>query len=770
MFKINLLTAIRNLAKTKIVSGINIFGLTVGITCAVFAIVFAYHELTFENCHSKADRVCRVYTYGKFGSFEKLPFTFGKLADDIEQYVPEVKTIARTRTIGTIVYNNGKPYNEDNLVFSEPSLFDILDFNILLGTKPQSPYSLLISEKMAKKYFGSENPVDKTLQIQLWSEEVNFIISGVYADFPTTTHFGANAIIPFELGKRYNFHTHSYHSTNFGIYTLLHDGVDYKNANLKLAQNVKPNLPIKNLHFALVPIKRIHIHENINENAKTNLYLLLIGGFIALLITLFNYINASTILFSTRTKEIGIRKSAGGTRKFIFFQFLTESWLSVTISFVLALILSVMIFPHFSNLMDIEISIVDNYRILLMFLATYLFTIIAAGFYPSLKSVSVRTIQLLNKRDISSHRKSKLGNALITAQFIIAILVLQFIIITERQTKFMFAEDQIKFDGENVICINGHRWGNLNYVKEELLKDASIEGVSWGRSLPASGTNITSDWGERGNLQPVNVLACEEDYFKVFKIPMKTGEFFTNETLGQKKLIINPLTEHYLDFDDPVGQQINYRGSLHTIIGVCEKYLSVPPVFENMPQLIVQAGNVSDFFIIRVNPLNRQKAHNKITAVLTKANPDFPVNLKYYDEIVIEQGRSFINTELFIRIFSYIIMFNAMLGLFAMSLFMAEQRTKEVGVRKVCGATAISLYWSLSKSFLTRLLYTLIIIIPMAYLMGKMYISTFTIQMKIGAGIFIVGALFSALMVLFSTAWKTLFVAYRNPVEALRYE
>lgn len=773
MNRLNLISAWRNLKKNKLVSILNIIGLSIGLTCAIFAILYSYHELSYEKCHDNADRICMVYTHGSFGSLKKIPVTFGATASTLQNSFADIEVATRTMKMEGIAFDeNNIPIRETDIVISEKSLFSVLSFTFLKGNIPTGPKAIVISDDIARKYFGADNPIDKTLDISIWGNKQTYTVCGVFKNLPSNTHFKASIIIPFDLAYDLNLHPDEHWSTEYTVYTLLSPGTDFKQLNNKILQSIEIPVDIENIKYVLVPIKRIHIFENIANNAKGNLLMLLIGGFIALVITIFNYINTSTLLFSARIKEIGIRKTNGGTKKNIFIQFIADSGISVSISFVLAIIIIYYLIPYFNQLVDTNIVTGINGFTILILAGIYIITIIVSSLYPAIKSLSVNTASMIQGSSHIMFSKNRLSNVLITIQFVFAILFLQFLIISQKQTKYQFSQNVIKFNPENVICIEGDPWGDLKTVKEELLMNPSIQMVSWGQSLPGANFSMTTEWKENNNKEMANSIRAEKDYLNVFQIGLKEGRFFSDKfsSDANHSVVINSLTANSLAYQEPLGQTVLIGGNKYTIIGVTDDYMAVPPIVDRMPLLIRPEGDRGHYLIIRVDPKQKSQAHAHITKVLHEANPNYPINIKYYNDMQYEAGKSYIATGIFINIFTGVIIFNAMMGLFGLSFFVSERRTKEIGIRKICGARMNNVFWDLTTGFLKKLALAMVITFPIGYMAGQQYVTLFTDKIEISPGIFILTGLIACSMVMISIGWKVIHSAIQNPVEALRYE
>jgi ABC-type antimicrobial peptide transport system permease subunit len=252
---------------------------------------------------------------------------------------------------------------------------------------------------------------------------------------------------------------------------------------------------------------------------------------------------------------------------------------------------------------------------------------------------------------------------------------------------------------------------------------------------------------------------------------MKKGRFFSDDFgADDQTIVVNPRAVESLGYTDPLGKQVMVFDKHYKIIGVTEDYISVPPIIERMPLLILKSGNQSNYLTIRVQPEQREIAHRHIKTVLHGINPNQPVEMTYYDDVVMENAKTYIATEVFIRTFTLIIIVNAMLGLFSLSFFMSERKTKEIGVRKVCGAQVRDVLWKLSSGFIKKLVLAFAIATPLGYVIGQGYISTFVSRIDLTPDIFILGGFISLVMVVISTGWKIAHAANQNPVRALKYE
>ncbi len=773
MLRFYLTSSWRNLKKNRIFSIINIAGLAIGLASAVLAILYSKHELTYESCHANADRVYQIYTYGHFGSLEKIPYTFSPISTTLQSDYPEIETTSRLRAIPGIVFKENTPIKEDEIAVADTSMFSIFSFHFEEGTQPSGPNSIAISEKMARKYFNKNDAVGKSLTIKLYDQKREFKVSGVFADLPSNTHLKTQFIIPFELSPQLGWKTSEYGGTNYTVYAMTYPNTDYKKLNNKITQFKIP-VPLENVNLGLVPIKHLHLYENISENSLGNLWLILIGGIVAMLVACFNYINLNTILFSTRTREVGVKKTFGAGKMAIFNQFITDTFVTAVLGFALAVLLIQAILPSFNGLFSTEITLKPDLETGGMIALVFVFTVLLSGFYPALVLSQSKPLWLIRTSQGAAKGKNRLMNTLITVQFLVAIMLLQFLLISQKQGRYMGDQRNIGFNGNNVICMNGREWGDLNTVKGELLRDPSIVSVSWGNQIPRVGLNMIVDWKGKDNQEMALRFFYEDDYLKVFDIKMEKGQFFSHdqESLGKDGVVINPITVHSLGLtnENPIGQHMLLNEKQYNIIGVVDNYQAVPPIFDDMPLIINRAGNQEEYLVIHVNPDKRAEAHLQINKVLSKINPEYPVDIQYYNDYTAELAKTYYATGTMTNVFTIIIIVNAMMGLFGLSLFVAERRNKEVGIRKVCGATIPQILWGLAKGFIFKLLLAFCIACPVLLLAAKGYLSVFPRHITLGPAIFFMGGVLALTMLLVASGWKLFAAANGNPVKALRYE
>ncbi|MBN2347590.1 MAG: ABC transporter permease [Bacteroidales bacterium] len=767
-------TAWRNLIKNRVISLINILGLTLGLASAVLAILYAHHELTFENSHDKANRIFRVYTSGDFGEIQQTPNTSGPVGQDLKNLIPEIENFSISRGLSGTVRVGENLFNEDDILVADSALFEIFTIPFVLGGPAADPMTVVISESAAVRYFGKKNPVGKLITMNTFGEKLAFMVTGVFKDFPSNTHIQNEFIIPFSFADRIpHWNYNEYGGTSYNLYVLAYPGKDYKKINNKILALYKLPIDIDNATVFLMPIKDIHLRGTY-ENNRGKLFGFLIGGLFVLITSCFNYINLTNILFSTRGKETGIRKVNGGQRKNIFFQFLIDTTLSTLISFNLAIILIKVTLPKFNMLMDTKLSIKPDLEFLLIAGTLFLITIIFSGLYPATRYSALKPVRLMSSAGYQIKGKSFSRYFLTTFQFILAIIFIQFMMVISRQNRYIDQSNIKGYKGENVICISGYPWGDLQKVKDELLKNPAIDFVSWGSTIPSMGFSVTNNWKEKDNKAMAAVYFFEPDYLNVYQINMLKGRFFSVDFTSDKEnsIVINEEAAIELGYDDPINKTVMLWDHQYTIIGVVDRYMALPPIFNQIPILIRYSDNRNEYLTIRINPENREETHLYITNTLKEFNQEYPIDIMYHEEILYStrEAKSYVSATKLMNLFFVLTIVASLIGLFGLSLFIAQRHRKEIGIRKVCGASSTSVILRLLRGLFIQVIIAISIATPMVYVASKGFLTTFPYRIEPGILFFLSGGGLAFIMLLVTVSWQTWRAANSNPVNSIRYE
>lgn len=775
MFINYIITAWRSLLKNKAVSIINIGGLTLGLASAILAILFAQHELSYEAMHKKADRICRVYIKGDFDQFDWVPNNYGPDGPTLQRMFPQIEKYTRLFEYADVPVRVGENiFYENNVYAADHNIYSILTFSFISGSPSNDLNTIVISERVARRYFGDTIPIGNSMSVNLHGEKNDYIITGIFKEFSSNTHLEIDMILPFDVIRRHEWiKPEEYQGTTYKTYLLLKEGVDYKQLSQKIESSYKIPIELDNMHAFLMPLKEIHMQGTF-ENNKGKLIVFLAGGIFVLIITCLNYINLTNILFSTRNKEIGIRKVVGARQKNIIMQFLTDTILTTIIAFNLAIAVIKLVLPWFNSLMDTNIQLMSNTNTWALLALVFIVTILLSGVYPALRYSFLKPVSLMKPTNNVLGGKGRSRFILTTFQFFLAIIFIQTILAMNKHNLFLISEDFKKYNSDDVICISGTPWGDLNNIKEELLKNPVIESVSWGSTLPEYGLSLSTGWKDKDNKVLASIYRFEEDYTKVFKIKMLEGRFFSKEFPSdpENAVVINQLTANILDYDNPIGKTVLIGDHQYNIIGIIDSYRAVPPIFDHVPILIRTGAKRSNFVTIRIKPENREKAHQYITSTLEKFNSDIPIELKYHNDVLYSttEAKSFVTAGQLLNLFFYLTIITSLVGLFGLSLFIAERNKRVISIRKVFGASITNIMLKLSKGIIIQVVIAFILATPVSMIVMTGYLSVFPSKFDLGVLVFIIGGIIAMLLVLLTVGWQTWRAANQNPAEALRFE
>jgi putative ABC transport system permease protein len=763
----------RNLLKNRVVSFINISGLTLGLASAVLAILFARHELNYESVHENGDRINRIYLGGSFGVVEWAPQCFGPEGPALREMFPVIEEYSVSRMVTGIARVGESLFREDNILVADSGFYSLFTVPFIAGEPSTDPLSVVLSETTSGRYFGKENPLGEIITIELSGEKIDFTVTGVYRDFPSNTHLNYGLILPFALADRFNWKYNEYQNGIYISYVYVREGTDIEQLNRSIRDSYEIPVQIEDIHAFLMPLKDIHFKGTFSNN-RGKFLALLIGGFFVLITSVFNYINLTNILFATRKKEVGIRKVNGATRADVIKQFLTDTMLSTVLGFILAIVLLQSILPWFNALMDTSIILTADRQFILYGLLLIVVTILFSGLYPAIRYSAIQTSNLLKDINAIIAGKNYSRYILTTFQFILAVIFIQLIMVLQSQGKHMDNEDVMGYVSENVICLTGRHWGDLNAVKTELLANPAVEAVTWGSTIPSFGVSQTANWKDEDNRSLAAIYRYEKDFPEVYNIAMEAGRFFSDNFPADKEnsLVINRETAAFLELSDPVGNTTMLHGRQYNIIGVIDRYMAMPPIFGNTPSLYIHSGDSDEFLMIRINPLNRESTHEYITSVLNGFNPDYPVEIKYHDEVLYEttEAKSFVSAMQLMQLFFLLTIIASLVGLFGLSMFIAQKYRKEVGVRKVFGASVGSVMIKISRELIIQVSVAILIATPVAVVVANGFLSVFAYRIEPGILFFLTGGSFALILVVLTVSWQTWVAANRNPADILRYE
>jgi len=800
MFKNYVKITLRNIAKYKGYSFINIAGLAIGMACTIFILLWVQDELSYDGFHENKDNIFRVVT-----KFENEGNTFygaqtsAPVAPYLKNNFPEIQkstTVCNSWLTGNsrnIIKFGEKSFYTDNLILTDPSFFDIFSFPFIRGDKSnalENPNNVVLTQSIAAKCFGSDDPISKTIQV----DGNPVIVTGVVADVPQNSHLQFDMVLPLTHVRNTDrgFFLTKWDSYGFATYVYLQDGVAINEIDQKIDDLIIKNDPRFGdtaAHIFLQPLSKIRLF-NVDGTVGFMRYVYIFStiAVIILLIACINYMNLSTARSEKRAKEIGLRKVVGSKRANIIRQFFSESLLYAFISFLISIFIVIIFLPQFNELTGKQIDFnYTNPGLLFGLVLVALFTGIISGSYPALYLSSFIPIDILRKSKSTGAKKSLLRKTLVVIQFSLSIGLIISMRIVSNQVGYM-RNAEIGFEKENIITlpVSGGIENIVESFKHELKANPGIVSVSLKSSSPLSSgaTSGTISWEGKKPDQQVNWChpMVDHDYFKTLNMKIVKGRDFSREIQSdlQQGFILNEEAVRQGDIENPVGKQIIVNGENGMIIGVVKNAQLSSLRFTIPPEVYHLSRTFREQFqtlFIKIDAGEDDHQFNKISASLAhienvwkKFMPDSPFEYRFLDETLENQYRSEIRISNILNYFTFLAVFLSCLGLLGLTSFMAEQRTKEIGVRKVLGASITGIVILLSKEFTKWVLIANVIAWPLAYYFMNKWLQEFAYRINIGIGTFIASALIALVIALLTVSFLTIKAALANPVKSLRYE
>jgi len=791
MFKSYFKTAIRQIKRQKGYSFINISGLAIGMTCCVLILLWVQDELSYDKFHENADHIYRVIKIWRKGETAHYATTPAPLAQALKEEFPEINNSARFDPAGQMIVAYDKTtFYENNGAYADPSFFELFSFPFVKGdpkTALSNPSSIVITENMADKYFGVEDAIGKTLRI---NNQYDFLVTGIMKNIPRQSHMQfVNFFIPFThikeiQGRGQETHV-NWHNTAFYTYVLLQKNIPYQDVSKKISEYLKKHIPESTSSLYLQPLKKIHLYSsnlrlNIATGNITNIFIFSAMAFFILVIACINFMNLATARSGRRSKEIGMRKVIGASRGNLVRQFFSESIVLSLLAIIAAIAIVSMLLPIFNTLSgkDISSGALLHINIILGLIGIAFITGILSGSYPALFLSSFQPVKVLKDSFRTGLKGALFRKVLVIFQFSLMIILVIGMIVIYNQLEYI-QNSKLGFDKEHLIYLPMNNDVRMKYesFKNDLLENSDILNVSASSSLPFWGTDIaTEDVNWEGKIPGEDFLmrgvGVDYDFLETFKIEMAEGRDFSQEfSTDRTNYILNSKAVEAMQLQSPLGKQLTLMGNTGSIIGIVKDY-HFKPLNLSLEPLVLRLYDPQwlRFIYVRIKP-------EKISEVLKYTEnqwkqffPGVPFQFVFVDQalanIYVAVGRI---GSLF-RYFTILAIVIACLGLFGLSAYVAEQRTKEIGIRKVLGATVPNVALLLSRQFIKWVLIANLAAWPVAYFVMKGWLNNFAYRTRLGLDIFILSGLMAFVIALLTVSFQSIRAALTNPVDNLRYE
>jgi ABC-type antimicrobial peptide transport system permease subunit len=779
MLKNYLTIAVRNINRYRTYSFINIISLAIGMACTIFILLWVFDELDYDRFNEKADRIYRVvYEDHSTAQVSHNWRTSPPLGPAVKTDYPEILNMARFHVYSSVQVKYETNYFNEKGAFADPSIFDIFTFTFLKGNPQyvfENPYSVVITEEMAQKYFGDQDPINKTLTIR---NEFNLNVTGVVKSMPHNSHVQFDFLAQFETLKEFigDVNMRNWKYFGFQTFVLVPENIDIQELNRKISGLLKKKISDSKMELYLQPLTRIHLYDLEGGGAVTYVYIFSLIAIFVLIIACINFMNLSTARAALRAKEIGLRKVVGANRGHLIRQFLGESFFLSLIAHVFAIIMVVSLLPKF-NMFTRKQLIMDfsDSRILFGLIGIIVFTGLLAGSYAALVLSSFQPAKIL-KREIKAG-SSLFRKILVVFQFSIAIILIISTTVISAQLDYVNIKP-LGFDKNNLVCIRMDEKLTANYesIKTELLRHSDIENVTTTSVLVGTGTILSTlkfDW--EGNVNKnkinINVVAVDYGFIDTFKMKMALGRNFSKKhATDPDNFIVNEEAIRQMGLDDPVGKRITIFGNQGSIIGVVKDFNLDSLHTEIQPMILMFIDDWNFHLIVRLADGKISSALNHIKESLQKFNPGNSFAYTFMEENLEKQYQDEDKLRELIELFAIIAIFVSCIGLFGLASFIIGRRTKEIGIRKVLGATVSEIVVVLSKDFMMLVLISNIIAWPVAYFTMENWLKNFAYRTNIGLGVLVFSALMAFLIALLTLSYQSIKAAYTNPASALKYE
>ncbi|WP_166444678.1 ABC transporter permease [Dyadobacter bucti] len=803
--------AYRNLLTNKGFSAINIIGLSLGIACSIVLFLFILDELNFDTFNKKASRTYRLYVHSSINNEEaNNSKTAPPAGPTMVQLFPEVLTQTRIGYFGghDLRYKD-KIFKENRIYAVDSTYFDVFTLPFLHGNPSialKNPNSIVLTETMASKYFGSENPTGKSFLVDGTN---SYQITGVMKDFPEKSHFRCDFLLSMSTYPEVD--QQDWLQGDYSTYIVLKEGADPTRVERKMQQailerlgpeiekalgfSMKQFLANGNVfEYRMQPLLSIYLHAkrqyNIDPNTEWGdirigdsvyVYIFSAVALFILLIAVINFVNLSTARSEKRAKEVGIRKVIGSSRLKLIGQFTTESILLTSLSVIIALVLVQLMLPAFNQVAgrQLTLPLLTNAYAIPALLAFTLIAGLLAGSYPAFFLSSFRPVEVL-KSGIQK-RKSSLRSLLVITQFSISITLILGMIIIRNQLGYLQHKD-LGFNKEHLLSIDNAKvlGDKLKPFKAELLKNPAILSASNSSLLFANGIPGSAYlFGKRSGNDPVlcQFLDVDADFAETFAVPLKVGRFFSDDRLADSTaVVINEAALRAFKTNDPLDQvvtEIDVNGpKTYKIIGVIKdfNYESLhrqvrPLVFHLSP--VRQAASILN---IRIQPNATKSAIDYIEETWRRFEKAEQCHYSFSDERLARLYKAEQNTSIIATVFSALAIFIACLGLFGLAVFITEQRTKEIGIRKVLGASISEILFLLSRQFIAWVAIAILIASPIAWYAMSRWLDNFAYRVDISWWVFVLAGFLAIAIAILTVSFQSLKAALMNPVKSLRTE
>ena len=788
MFKHYLKTAWRTLLRNRFYSIINIAGLALGLTVGIFILLWIRDEYSYDSFHKNAPHIIKLENMVATGANRQLwTNTTAPIGVMAKEQIPGIKDVVRiTGNYFYALYKyNNKSFSDERNFFTDADFFTMFNFPVIKGNASNpfpDNYSVVITEKTAQKFFGSDNAIGKIITAD---DTAHFKVTGVIRDLPKNSSIQGDMFFPMSLlaQKRYAGNTtgqnisNDFNQFDISTYLLLQPGFSFKGFAKKLRDihlSVKPD--DTDIGYVWLPLEKVHLyHSDGSEGGASTVRMFMIIAILILIIACINYVNLSTARSMLRSKEVSLRKIVGAAKWQLFLQFIIETTLLFVFAIIISLTSVYLLLPVFNQVSGKEIVIhFADYHIWIVILSAILGTLIISSIYPAILLSSFEPVKALKGKIAAGISSALFRKILVVVQFTFSIVLIAGTIVIGNQLRYIQSK-QLGYDKENVLTIRMiHMAPHLDAIRADLSDQPGVTNVTWadGDIIDLGGQTGDNDWdgkqkGETVMLNPINV---DQQFIPFFKIPLIEGKNFAGDISDSTHFILNETAVAAMRIKDPIGKRIRLRQTEGTITGVVKDFN-----FESMrnkirPAIFYNHQKTYGNIYIKTTGKNLPQVIAATKEEWKKYNADFSFNYNFLDDQFKSLYQSEQRTGLLFNLFAAIAIFISCLGLFGLAAYTAQVRTKEIGVRKVLGASVPGIIQLLAKDFVKLVVIAILIATPIAWYLMSKWLLDFAYKINITWIVFAIAGLAAVIIALITISFQSIRAANANPVKSLRSE
>lgn len=790
MFQSFIVTTLRHLFRQKGFSIINIAGLSIGMAIAILIYLWVDHELSYDRFNTKSDRLFRLIQTQHYASGPLTTVCMpGPIARDIRNEIPEIVNSFTYYALSVTINHKDKTFTED-VRFADPQLFQMFDFDFIQGTPVhvfEELNSILITDKMAMKLFEDEDPLGQVITL---NNEMDYKVSGVIRETPKNSSFRFDLCVPFDNIEKMGFTIDRYGWNTYYVYTELAENTDYKAVNAKIKKYLEEKSLKQfkaegenyesNIDLFLFPLKNIHLYAYRADDRGAIQFIYIFSGIaiFILVIACINFMNLATARSSKRAKEISIRKSIGADRRMLIRQFLGESVMVSILAMMLAILLVVLLLPYFNMLVEKELVFSwGDIRFWIMLIGVTFLVGVLAGSYPAFYLSAFNPVKTLRNRFSKGKGNYYFRRTLVVFQFVLSAGLIVSTLVVKRQLNYLY-NNKLGMDLNEVLAmtLRGNTHEKYDVLKNELLRNPNVKAVTRSNAIPFFiGSNSGGIEWEGKNTEDdiiVGFTFTDTDYIAAMGMEMADGRFFSSDIQSDTAaVVINETAVKAFGMEDPVGKWLSWgEDSKYKIIGVVRDFHHLPMQQGIDPLTMYYDPKQCSQMLVKTHGGNPDDTKEALRAAWEATAKGFPYEPQYLKDVY---EKTYADEARLIRIIGYFAVLAILiscLGLFALSTYMAEQRTKEIGIRKVLGAKTSSIISLVSREFILWVMMANVIAWPIAWYAMKGWLSGYVYHTRISPDIFGIAFVLSLAIALLTVTFQSVSSALKKPVDAIKYE